>query len=65
MKSAQFCGDTSECCPKYLDSYIRMRSELEMTNEQKVECFRHLLHDYALDFFGTTLKINRIIPVNQ
>lgn len=50
-ESLQFCGDASECWPKHIHSYIRMGFELEMTNEQMVKYFHHLLRDDALEVF--------------
>lgn len=57
---SKFGGETDECMSKFIDSYSRACTELEVGIELKVKLFHHILRDHALDFYRDNIegKIN-------
>lgn len=48
-ENSKFSGASSECWPKFVESYTRMSVELELPDVMKQKLFHHLLRDFALE----------------
>lgn len=54
----KFSGDTTDCWPKFLETYSRMSAEMELTEALQMKLFNHLLKDHALEFYRDNVEGN-------
>lgn len=52
----KFSGESTECWPKFVESYTRMSVEMELSDEMKRKFFHHLLRDHALEFYRDNVE---------
>ena len=57
-EKSKFGGASSECWPKFVESYTRMSVELELSDIMKQKLFHHLLRDCALEYYRDNIENN-------